>query len=79
MNQQTQQGQQAQEQMTSDRSLLSAKELDYLKDFMSWELLAMKKYADLANRCQDAEIKTMINQMGQNHLDHYNKLLTHLH
>lgn len=72
-------GQENQQQMTADRSLLSDKELHYLKDFMSWELLAMKKCADLANRCQDPEIQSLMRETGKKHLSHYQQLLGHLH
>jgi hypothetical protein len=77
MNQQ-QQSQQNQTQMTSDRSLLSDKELHYIKDFLSWELLAMKKCNDTANRCTDPQIQGAIRQTGQKHLQHFQTLLTHL-
>ncbi|MFD0697300.1 hypothetical protein ACFQZT_24815 [Paenibacillus sp. GCM10027628] len=76
MNQQTQQ---AQAQTTTDRNVLTDKELHYLKDFLSWELMAMKKCNDTANRCTDPQIQALIKQTGQKHLDHYNSLLTHLH
>ncbi len=66
------------ESMTADRSLLTVKELNYVKDYMSWELLAMKKCHDTANQCQDQEIASLIKQTGQQHLQHFQSLLTHL-
>lgn len=74
--QQQQQNQQNQPQMTADRNKLTDKELNYVKDFMSWELLAMKKCKDNANRCVDKDIQTLINQIGQKHLQHFESLLT---
>ncbi|MCS7459403.1 hypothetical protein N0M98_04560 [Paenibacillus doosanensis] len=67
-----------QQNMTSDRSLLSEKEFSYIKDFLSWELLAMKKCKESAEQCQDAEIKQLIEKTGRQHLDHYQTLLNHL-
>lgn len=64
--------------MTADRSLLSEKEFGYMKDFLSWELLAMKKCKETAAMCQDAQIKQLIEQTGQAHLDQYNSILKHM-
>ncbi|WP_282941676.1 hypothetical protein [Paenibacillus sp. RC67] len=67
-----------QQNMTADRSQLSEKEFSYIKDFLSWELLAMKKCKETADMCQDPQIKQMIEQTGQAHLDQYNSILNHL-
>jgi ferritin-like metal-binding protein YciE len=64
--------------MTSDRNTLSDKELHYLKDFMSWELLAMKKCRETADACQDNQIKQLIEQTGKKHLEQYQAILNHL-
>ncbi|MFD0869784.1 Spore coat protein [Chlamydia abortus] len=66
------------EQMTSDRNLISEKELLYLKDFMSWELLAMKKCNETANACTDPQLKQLIKQVGEKHKQHYQSILAHL-
>ena len=66
------------ENMTSDRSLLTNKELNYIKDFLSWELLAMKKCNDSASHCEDQAISNLIKQTGQQHLQHFETLLSHL-
>jgi hypothetical protein len=63
---------------TSDRSLLTDKELHYVKDFLSWELLAMKKCNEAANSCQDAQIKQLIQETGRKHQQHYDAILSHL-
>lgn len=65
-------------QTTSDRSLLSDKELHYVKDFLSWELLAVKKCNDAAGECQDAQISQLIRETGKKHQQHYDQLLTYL-
>ncbi|MDF2668772.1 MAG: hypothetical protein K0R67_1078 [Paenibacillus sp.] len=67
------------ENTTPNRSLLSDKELNYVRDFLSWELLAVKKCEDAAQACVDPQIQSQIRQTGKKHEQHYNQLLTHLH
>ncbi|WP_135547457.1 hypothetical protein [Paenibacillus cymbidii] len=64
---------------TSNRNMLTAKELDYIKDYLSWELLAMKKCNDAANACTDMQIQSKLKQTGEKHKQHYETLLSHLH
>lgn len=64
--------------MTQDRSLIADKELHYLKDYLSWELLAVKKCNDTANQVQDQEMAGLIRQIGRHHQEHYNTLLNQL-
>lgn len=64
--------------MTSDRNLISAKELQYVKDFLSWELLAMKKCNEAASRCTDQQIQALIKQTGKQHEQQYEQILSHL-
>jgi hypothetical protein len=63
---------------TANRDQITEKELLYLTDFLSWELLAIKKSNDLALQCQDQEIAGMIKQTGQKHQQHYNTILSYL-
>lgn len=63
---------------TSDRSLITEKEHLYVKDMMSWELLAMKKCHDAASRCENAEFTNLINSIGQQHERNYKQLLGQL-
>ncbi|PYI54430.1 hypothetical protein [Paenibacillus flagellatus] len=70
------QSQQSNATMTADRSQLSDKELHYLKDFLSWELLAMKKCKDAADQCADPEIRARIEQTGQTHIAHFDTILS---
>ncbi|WP_438446703.1 hypothetical protein [Gorillibacterium sp. sgz5001074] len=63
---------------TQDRSLIADKELHYLKDYLSWELLAMKKCADTANQVQDQEMANLVRQVGKKHQEHYNTILNQL-
>jgi type I site-specific restriction endonuclease len=57
---------------------ISTKDLQYLTDEMSWELLAMKKCHHAAREVQDPAIATLINQVGQMHQRHYETLLVQL-
>jgi len=58
--------------------IITDKDLSYLKDALSWELLAMKKCKHWAEACQDQEISHLIHQIGQMHQQHYIRLLNEL-
>jgi hypothetical protein len=73
-----QQSQANQAETTDDRSMLTDKELHYLKDFMSWELLAMKKCGDAVNRCEDIAIQQLFRDAGKKHTANFNTLLVQL-
>lgn len=64
--------------MTQDRNLLGDKELLYIKDYLSWELLAIKKCNDTANQLQCEQLAGLVRQIGQKHENHYNTILGHL-
>ncbi|SFS65656.1 hypothetical protein [Marininema halotolerans] len=57
---------------------LTSKDLNYLKDEMSWELLAFKKCFHYSQECTDPQLKQLIDQVGQMHQQHYQQLLAHL-
>lgn len=63
---------------TSNRNQLTDKELGYIQDYLSWELLAVKKCNHWANECQDADVAQMIRQAGAKHQQHYDTILSHL-
>lgn len=65
-------------QTTSNRNVLTDKELLYVKDFLSWELLAMKKCSEAASHCTDPQIQNAINEAGRKHQQHYDTLLSYL-
>ncbi|MBC8081187.1 MAG: hypothetical protein H7X86_12645 [Gorillibacterium sp.] len=67
-----------QQNLTTDRSLIGTKELNYLTDFMSWELLAMKKCNEAATGVMDKNIANTIQEAGRRHQAHYNAILQHL-
>lgn len=58
--------------------VITIKDSLYLKDQLSWELLAMKKCRHFAQECSDPEIIQLIDQAGQMHQRHYMLLLKHL-
>jgi hypothetical protein len=64
--------------MTADRNMLADKELHYIKDYLSWELLAMKKCNEAAIQCTDPQIKQLIKDTGKKHQQHYNTIIAHL-
>jgi hypothetical protein len=68
---------QARPNMMKPPQVITTKDLSYLKDGMSWTLLAMKKCAHLAQECTDQSIRQVIDQIGKMHQRHYNMLLQH--
>lgn len=64
--------------MQTPPPVITVKDCNYLKDMLSWELLAMKKCSHFAKECMDTEIRQAIDKAGQMHLRHYNLLLKHL-
>ena len=70
MNQQT--------NTTADRNLITSKELGYIEDYLSWELLAMKKCNHAVQSCTDPDIQNLIKQIGNVHVQHYNALVNYL-
>jgi len=63
---------------TENRNLIAEKELLYLKDYLSWELLAIKKCNDTANRLEDQDAARIIRETGKKHQEHYNAILSQL-
>lgn len=57
---------------------ITTKDLNYLKDALSWELLAFKKFHFFAQQATDPEVKQALEKAGQMHQRHYQKLLGHL-
>ncbi|MEJ6951389.1 hypothetical protein [Natronospora cellulosivora (SeqCode)] len=69
---------QRQERMSRPPACITTKDLAYLKDALSWELLAMKKCNHYAQHCKNEEIRKTINTAGKVHQRHYKMLLMHL-
>lgn len=57
---------------------ITTKDCSYLKDALSWKLLAFKKLHFFAQQATDPEVKQALEKAGQMHQRHYQKLLTHL-
>lgn len=72
------QNMQQQGTMQQPPSIVSTKDQMYLTDMLSWNLLAMKKAHFFAGQCQNQEIKNQLEQVGQMHNRHYQKILNHL-
>ncbi|PLR76018.1 hypothetical protein CU633_18095 [Bacillus sp. V3-13] len=70
--------QQQQPVMQQPPQVITTKDHLYLKDQLSWELIAMKKCRHFANECSDPEIIQAIDKAGQMHQRHYELLLKHL-
>ena len=64
--------------MKEPPAVLTSKDLMYLKDAMSWELLAAKKCAHWASEAQIPAVKTELEQAGKMHQKHYDLLLSHV-
>ena len=58
--------------------MLSSKDLSYLSDMLNWNYFATKTYYDAYNRAQNEEIKEVLYQGYNMHLQHYQKLLNFL-
>lgn len=64
--------------MQQPPQMITSKDLMYIKDMLSWNLLAVKKASFLAQHCQDQQVKAELEQCSQMHQQHYNKLLNYL-
>lgn len=58
--------------------IISTKDCAYLKDALSWELLAFKKFHFYAQQVQDPQIRQAMDKAGRMHQRHYQQLLKHL-
>lgn len=61
--------------MAKPPAVVTGKDLSYLKDALSWELLALKKCHHYAGLCQDQEIGAFLGKVAKMHQDHYLRLL----
>lgn len=57
---------------------LSVKELSYIRDFLSWEILMAKKCNHYANQEVDPNFKGIFNSVGEVHQQNYLKVLNYL-
>ncbi|MDQ0194674.1 hypothetical protein [Paenibacillus wynnii] len=76
---QNQQDEQQQQPIFSQPpKVITTKDTLYLKDQLSWQLIAMKKCYHFARECSDSDISHAIDRAGQMHQRHYEMLLKHL-
>jgi hypothetical protein len=64
--------------MQTPPQVITVKDCQYLKDMLSWEMVAMKKCSHFAGECTDPEVRSLIDKAGQMHQRHYTMLLKHL-
>jgi hypothetical protein len=67
-----------QDRMSEPPQVITSKDLAYLKDAMSWELLAFKKCRQSASFATDPEVQHQIDSAGRMHQKHYDQLLNYL-
>jgi len=59
-------------------SNLTAKEATALEDQLGMEQMLVAKYRGLATQCSDAVIKNKLEQIADQHQQHYNTIVTYL-
>ncbi|KGP72547.1 hypothetical protein [Pontibacillus yanchengensis] len=64
--------------MPEPPTMVSTKDQLYITDMLSWNLIAAKKAHFFAGFCQNPELKAALEQAGQMHQRHYEKILQHL-
>jgi hypothetical protein len=69
---------QTQPQIPTPPRAITTKDLLYIKDVLSWELLACKKFHHMAQQVSNPQIKQALEKTGQMHQSHYQRLLPHL-
>lgn len=69
---------QMQQPMKEPPKAITTKDLMYLKDAMSWELLAFKKFHFYAEQVNNEQVKQALDEAGKMHQQHYERLLSHL-
>ncbi|RWZ55051.1 hypothetical protein EQV77_12385 [Halobacillus fulvus] len=64
--------------MTQVPEIVTTKDQLYITDMLSWNLNACKKAHFYAQNCQTPEIQAALEQAGQMHQRHYEKILNQL-
>lgn len=57
---------------------MTTKELSYVNDLLNAEQIAIKKYRDYSQNCNDQQIQQMCNQLASQHQKHFNQILQQL-
>ncbi|MCH1625582.1 hypothetical protein [Fredinandcohnia quinoae] len=66
------------QQMPQAPAVITSKDLLYLTDMMSWNLIALKKAHFFASQCQIQEISQALEKVCQMHQRHYKQILAHM-
>ncbi len=66
------------QQLAQAPDIISTKDLSYLTDMLSWNLLALKKAHFFASQCKMTEISQAIEKSCQMHQRHYQQILNHM-
>lgn len=64
--------------MQQPPEIVTTKDLSYIEDALSWELIAAKKFAMYAQMAQEQGIKDICDRLAKMHQSHYQMLLKHL-
>lgn len=66
--------------MTNNQQMtpLTEKDLAYLKDTMSWELVACKKAYQYAHQTLEPECRQLMFQIAEHHQRNYERVLQHM-
>lgn len=64
--------------MSQPPQVLTDKDLLYISDMLSWNLMAMKKANDMSQNCTDQQVSQSLDTAGKMHQQHYQTLLSHL-
>ncbi|MCA1031584.1 hypothetical protein LCL95_11165 [Bacillus timonensis] len=59
-------------------SVISTKDLLYLQDMMSWNLMVLKKAHFYESQCQNQDIANEIRKACEMHQRHYDMILSHV-
>ncbi len=66
------------QRMDQPPDVIVSKDLNYLKDALTWELTAMKKCNYFAQQADNERIKQALDRAGNMHQKHYRMLLNHV-
>ncbi|MCM3718717.1 hypothetical protein [Fictibacillus phosphorivorans] len=77
-NQNQMQNQQQQPVYQNPPQVITGKDLNYVRDMLSWNLLGMKKAHFMASQCQDPEVKMTLEKVCRMHESHYQKIIGHI-
>jgi len=65
-------------QQQTDMLPLTEKDLAYMHDMMSWELVATKKAYQYAQQTMDPDCRSLMFQVAEQHQRNLERILTHL-